>query len=67
MRAMGAFLDGMSRTIVLHPTPPEEAMRRAWESVGDDLWWAIGEFNTENNLKLEKDQLELPLANKPSR
>lgn len=64
MDAMGAFLDGMSRVIVIHPTEPDEAMRRAWESVGNDLWWAIGQFNKDNNLKLESDQLELPLAKK---
>lgn len=65
MGAMGSFLDGMSQIVVIGATPQEEAMRRAWEAVGRDMWWAIGQFNHDNNLRLEPEQLELPIASVP--
>lgn len=67
MRAMSfnAFLDGMSQIVVIGATPREESMRRAWESVGQDMWWAIEQFNNDNNLRLEQEQLEFPIASVP--
>jgi hypothetical protein len=65
MKTMDSFLKGLSHVIVVRATPPETAMRLAWEAVGRDMWWAISEFNEENNILLESEQSGHPIASAP--